>query len=166
MQLVMPQGGMTMIPKINKILYTTDLSQNSAYVFHYAFNSAEMHNAKIDILHVLQNVTFPSPEFSTVIDQEEEKTIRLEEIKKSLDDFVQQELKDNPSRINRISSIQVVEGSPTVRILQMANELKPDIVIMGTHSKGIIAQTFLGSVATNVLQRIKIPVFIIPLAKE
>ena len=162
----MPQEGMTMIPKINKILYTTDLSENSAYVFHYAFNSAEMHNAKIDILHVLQDATFVSPEFSTVIDQEEEKIVILEEIKKSLDDFVRRELKNNPARINRISSIQVVEGSHTVRIIQMADKLKPDIVIMGTHSKGVIAQTFLGSVATNVLQRIKIPVFIIPLPKK
>jgi nucleotide-binding universal stress UspA family protein len=102
-----------------------------------------MHNAKIDIFHVLQDAAFVSPEFSTVIDQEQEKIVILEEIKKSLDDFVQRELKDNPARINRISSIQVVEGSPTVKILQMADKLKPDIVIMGAHSKGVIAQTFL-----------------------
>ena len=43
-----------MIPKINKILYTTDLSLNASYVFRYALNSAEKHNAKIHILHVVQ----------------------------------------------------------------------------------------------------------------
>ena len=43
-----------MIPKINRILYTTDLSLNAAYVFRYALNSAEKHNAKIDVLHVVQ----------------------------------------------------------------------------------------------------------------
>lgn len=42
-----------MIPQIKKILYVTDLSQKSAYVFRYAANSAKKHDAKIIILHVL-----------------------------------------------------------------------------------------------------------------
>ena len=42
-----------MIPKINKILYATDLSENSAYAFRYAINSAIAHDAQIVILHVL-----------------------------------------------------------------------------------------------------------------
>ncbi len=51
-------------------------------------------------------------------------------------------------------------------ILQKADELKSDILIMGTHGKGLIAYTFLGSVAQEVLQRIRIPVFVIPIPKE
>jgi nucleotide-binding universal stress UspA family protein len=159
------EGGKAMIPKINKILYTTDLSENSEYVFSYALNSAEMHDAKIDIIYVLQYTVSSGPDFIVLLDQEE-KTAILEKIKKRLDDFVQRELKDNPARIKRVSSIQVVEGSPAVEILKMADKLKADILIMGTHSKGVIAHTFLGSVAANVLQRIRIPVFIIPLPKE
>ena len=45
-----------MIPKIQKILYATDLSQNSAYAFRYAINSAKKHDASIIILHVLEKV--------------------------------------------------------------------------------------------------------------
>ena len=40
-----------MIPKIKKILYATDLSENSAYAFRYAVNSAKQHNAELVILH-------------------------------------------------------------------------------------------------------------------
>jgi len=36
-----------MIPNINKILYATDLSDNSAYAFRYAINSALKHDADI-----------------------------------------------------------------------------------------------------------------------
>ena len=43
-----------MIPRIKKILYTTDLSKNSAYAFRYAVNSAKNHNAKIIILYVVE----------------------------------------------------------------------------------------------------------------
>jgi nucleotide-binding universal stress UspA family protein len=63
-------------------------------------------------------------------------------------------------------SFQVVEGDPAAQILQQSDELKPDMVVMGTHSKGMLAYTFLGSVAEKVLHRIKIPVFIIPIPKE
>ena len=54
-------------------------------------------------------------------------------------------------------------GDPTDVILQTVEELKPDILLLGTHSKGIIEKAFLGSVATKVLQRIRIPVYIIPI---
>jgi len=46
-----------MIPKITKILYATDLSANSAVAFCYAVNLAEKHNARMTILHVLDNLT-------------------------------------------------------------------------------------------------------------
>jgi nucleotide-binding universal stress UspA family protein len=47
----------------------------------------------------------------------------------------------------------------------MADELNCDVIIMGTHAKGIIANTFLGSTAKRVLRRTRKPVFIIPLPK-
>ncbi len=43
-----------MIPNIKKILYATDLSENSAYAFRYAINSALKHDAGIIILHVFE----------------------------------------------------------------------------------------------------------------
>ena len=45
-----------MIPKIQKILYATDLSLNSVYALRYAMNSALKHNADIIILHVFEKV--------------------------------------------------------------------------------------------------------------
>ncbi len=48
-----------MIPKIKNILYTTDLSKNSAYAFRYAVNSAGHHGADIHILHVLEVPLYP-----------------------------------------------------------------------------------------------------------
>ncbi len=50
-----------------------------------------------------------------------------------------------------------------MKILQRADELKADMVVMGTHGKGWLAHAFLGSVAEKVLHRIKIPVLISPI---
>jgi nucleotide-binding universal stress UspA family protein len=160
-------GGLSLasIPKIEKILYTTDLSENSVYVFRYALNSAEVHDAEIHILYVLKYF-FPLPYgFLAVSTPEDEKPAILEQIRRRLDDFVQRELENNPARMNRVSSIQVIEGEPVVEILKKADEMKADVLIMGTHSKGLVSQTFLGSVAADVLQHSGVPVFIIPIPR-
>jgi len=162
-----------MIPKIQRILYATDLSPNSAYAFQYAINSAIKHDAGIIILHVFEPVTTAvRAQMGFYLDDERRKQIfddqvsnTIDRIKKRLSTFSDKELKDYPKAEDRIESIQVFEGFPADAILEMANELECDAIVMGTHGKGIIANTFLGSVAKRVLRRSRLPVFIIPLPR-
>jgi len=162
-----------MIPKLQRILYATDLTPNSAYAFRYAINSAMKHDAKIIILHVFES---PSPtvraQMEFYLDDEQRKKIfeervsyALDRIKKRLRAFSDKELKDYPKAEDRIESIKVCEGFPADMILEKANELECDAIVMGTHGKGIIANAFLGSVAKRVLRRTRKPVFIIPLPR-
>jgi nucleotide-binding universal stress UspA family protein len=51
-------------------------------------------------------------------------------------------------------------------ILKAADEEQCSLIILGTHGKGFLKQTFLGSVARSVLDRARKPVFIIPLPRE
>lgn len=87
-------------------------------------------------------------------------------IKNRLEKLREQEFKDHPDHSDILISIEVCEGYPAEKILSKAQEYNCDEIIMGTHSKGIIANTFLGSVAKRVLRRTRKPVFIIPLPKE
>jgi nucleotide-binding universal stress UspA family protein len=162
-----------MIPKIRRILYATDLSPNSAYAFRYATNSAIKHDATIIILHVFESM---SPAIRTQMgfyldDQQRKKILddrvsyTIDRIKKRLSTFSEKELKDYPKAGDRIESIQVCEGFPADAILEKANELECDAIVMGTHGKGIIANTFLGSVTKRVLRRTRKPVYIIPLPR-
>jgi nucleotide-binding universal stress UspA family protein len=64
-----------------------------------------------------------------------------------------------------VKSIEVCEGFPAEVILSKADKLNCDAIVMGTHGKGIIANTFLGSTSKRVLRRTRKPVFIIPLPK-
>jgi nucleotide-binding universal stress UspA family protein len=45
-------------------------------------------------------------------------------------------------------------------------DLKADILILGMHGRDIFKHTFLGSVSQKVLQRIRKPVYIIPIPEE
>jgi nucleotide-binding universal stress UspA family protein len=160
-----------MIPRFKKILYATDLSENSAYAFRYAVNSAQQHDAKIHILHVVEGIR--GNILSAYFEMEKLQEIRekgKEEIKdrirKRLEIFCQKELMDNPECGDLVASIEVVEGDPAAEILRKADELGVDLVVMGTHGKGLLEHAFLGSVAERILHRIKIPVLTIPIPKE
>jgi len=162
-----------MIPKIKKILYTTDLSPNSAYAFRHAISSAEKHNADIIILHILE---LPHATILGLLEDcfDEEQYERIlknnivetkNQIKNRLKVFCEKELKDDLEVINRVISIQVCQGYPADMILQKAEELDCDAIVMGSHGKGIIRHTFLGSTTLKVLRRARKPIFIIPLPK-
>lgn len=162
-----------MLPKIKRILYATDLSPNSKYVFRYAINSATRHDAKIIILHVLEPVSQAvRAQMESFLDENQLKKIfdekiayTIELIEKRLKKFCEEELADDPKAADRVESIEVCEGFPPDDILEKANKWGCDAIVMGTHGKGIIANTFLGSTAKRVLRRARIPIFIIPLPK-
>lgn len=56
----------------------------------------------------------------------------------------------------------IKEGDYTENILQMASDMKADIIVMGTHSRKGLDKVLLGSVAENVLHLATVPMFIIP----
>ena len=163
-----------MIPSIKNILYASDLSKNSAYAFRYAVNSAQKHKADIYILHVVE--TMPAATeglISQYIGEDKLKKMRreteenmVEKIRERLRQFAERELKRDPKTLKRVVSIEVAHGDPAAEILQKADEMDADVVIMGTHGKGVIRHAFLGSVSERVLSRIRKPVFIIPLPEE
>jgi nucleotide-binding universal stress UspA family protein len=162
-----------MIPQINKILYATDLSQNSAYVFRHAVNSAKKHDAKIIILHVLEQMPASTeaivrsyiPVEQKMKIQEEKIAHAMDRIQKRLEVFCEKELQDDPDFTDQIESVEVCEGFAPDTVLRMADERNCDAIIMGTHARGAIANSFLGSTAKRVLRRTRKPVFIIPLPK-
>lgn len=162
-----------MMPEIQKILYATDLSDNSAYAFRYAIHSAKRHDAKIIILHVLEELpSYVQTMVQSYLNKEQQKKISegniadtMDRIRKRLKIFCDRELKDDPESMDRIESIEICEGYPPDEILKKVDELECDAIVMGTHGKGIIKETYLGSMTKKVLRRVRKPVFIIPLPK-
>jgi nucleotide-binding universal stress UspA family protein len=163
-----------MIPEIKRILYATDLSRNSSYAFLYAADMARRHNAKIVILHSIEPVRYMYSEgMSGRVEEilqkakKEERETDLEEIKKYLQDFCKKtENQIGFPCVELVSKILVPLGHPVEEILKTADEEGCDAIVLGTHGKGFLRHTFLGSVAEDVLERTRKPVFIIPLPSE
>ena len=163
-----------MIPRIKRILYTTDLSDNSICVFRYAINSAKNHDARIIILHVLEPLSNTTNAIvNSYLTEEQVEKISEErlayandQIRKRLKTFCEEELKNDPESADRVESIELCEGFPAEMILRKADELNCDAIVLGTHGKGFIRNAFLGSTSKRVLRRTRKPVFIIPLPRE
>jgi nucleotide-binding universal stress UspA family protein len=163
-----------MIPQIKKILYATDLSKNSVYAFRYATKMAEKYDAGMIILHVIEPIPSIAKHYMKVyVDESKweekikyEQDLAIERIKKRLQEFCKQETQDAPQCLAQVSSILVRPGYPVEEILKAADEEDCSIIVLGTHGKGFLKQTFLGSVAHSVLDRAKKPVFIVPLPYE
>ena len=161
------------IPDIKKILYPTDLSDNSAYAFRYAINSALKHDAAIIILHVFELITTTNRfALDLYLDEELRKKIfnervsdTLDRIRKRLKMLCDKEFNGDSKYAGKVESIEVCEGFPAEEILKKADEFNCDAIVMGTHGKGLIRHAFLGSTAKRVLRRTRKPVFIIPLPK-
>jgi nucleotide-binding universal stress UspA family protein len=86
----------------------------------------------------------------------------VEKIQAAIQRTCEGAFKDDPTCTQRIAGIQVVVGYPADEILNKIEELGCDALIMGTHSKGVVTHTFLGSVAERVLRRNRKPTIVIP----
>jgi nucleotide-binding universal stress UspA family protein len=163
-----------MLPAVKNILYTTDLSKNSAFAFRYAMVLADSLDAKITIIYVLPMIDsamevpiitqMGEDQYYKLMEERSRETV--EKIKELLRDFTRREAKDAKKHEERVSSILVREGHTVDEILKTADRLQSDIIIMGAHGKGLLRYTFLGTVSDKVLRRSRIPVLVVPIPKD
>lgn len=163
-----------MLPEVKKILYSTDLSKGSATAFEHAAYLAKKTGAEIHILHVVEKLSNDAKMTlqTYVLDKNsrhdllQERVHHAEEKMNDRQDYFWQDLHPDEIAVReQIKSIQVVEAFPAETILKVSKELEVDLIVMGTHEKGIL-HTFLGSVAKNVLNRSRVPMLIVPLPEK
>lgn len=163
-----------MLPDIKKILYCTDLSENSAQAFRYAVLLGKMTGAELHLLHVVEKLSEDAMlTLRTYIIDRTQRHDALEErrklartlLDKRQDAFWAGVDEEDRKVRDQIKSIEVVESYPAEAILRQAEAKKCDLIVMGTHEKGL-SHAFLGSVAKDVLHRSRAPTMIIPLPRK
>ena len=161
---------MTTIPKIDKILYATDLSDHSANAFRYAVALANLSGARITVLHVLSDLP-PNAEIllTTILGYESQTELRRkskeelrESIKTYLETFCSQIVNELPSCPLLVENTIVEEGKPVNVILHQINQIKCDLVIMGSRGQGLVTEALIGGTSRRVLKRSPKPVLIVP----
>lgn len=160
-----------MIPEIKKILYATDLSENARHAFGYAVSLASRYGAGITFLNVLEDMSpYRDSLMINVLGQD-----KWEELLKNNRENLLQKAKDDiKSFCDDVSAkvpacpfitdeIVVKIGEPVEEILDLVESSNCDLVVMGSHGRGMLADKLIGSTSRRVLRRCKKPVLLIRL---
>jgi nucleotide-binding universal stress UspA family protein len=162
-----------MLPKIETILYTTDLEHDAPYVFRYALALARQHQAKIVAVHGMEPLTpfgqslveqYISHDTSEEMHSKARETVKAQ-LKTRIEQLCAKECNNAPSCENAVSSIQVVEGYPSQVIVDTAKAISADLIVMGERNQNIISKVVMGSTTRKVLQSAAQPVLVVKIPK-
>lgn len=164
---------------VKTILYTTDLSDTALHAFSYAASLAAAYNARLIILHVIEDYPAIEPSLKNLLRQEQWKDIKEKYIRDT------RETLSGKSRDNRIvrealtrfsqnaedgqygepvtsDEVIVLFGGPVEKIIETSKEKNCDLIVMGAHGHGLL-QSLLGTTTRKVLSESKIPVVAVPI---
>ena len=143
------------------ILIASDLGPKAKIAAQKAVQIAHQFDSKISVLNVHE-------EF---MDKDEMEMLRV-----SVDDMQNQfrqiaieaksEIKSlfNELQANDIElEILLREGIPSKEILYLANELRADLIVIGTNGKDNFTDYFLGTTSENVISKSNCPVLVVPM---
>jgi nucleotide-binding universal stress UspA family protein len=141
-----------------KLLLPTNFSAVAAHAARFARALAEEYGGTLYVLHVSPPaVATPTPDVAgEVLVLPPQET----ELRRDVRAFVRGAL--GPLRIPVITEVRV--GSPAPVICDYAHELGVDLIVLGTHARGLTRRLFLGSVSRAVLERAGCPVLMVPQA--
>ena len=136
---------------LKQILVPIDFSEPSEAALNYGIALARGFRAKLHLLHVLAkapaesggSVEYPIGLFERMRDDAREHLGKI---------LTGHQAEDVPSEFTtRV-------GAPYVEIVRYAKDRDIDLVVMGTHGRGLVAHMLMGSVAENVVRRAPCPV--------
>ena len=138
------------------VLLAVDYTKHSVYVAEKARVLANKYQAKLSVIHVLDNIPMPDTNYGTVIALDQispDELLEAEKIK-----FM--ELGDQLAIdvVNR----WMVWGIPTQEIINIADQEQVDLIIVGSHGRHGLA-LLLGSTANSVLHHAKCDVMAVRL---
>lgn len=136
--------------KITNILVPVDHSPFSEQALDYAAEFAAKLNAKLTLLTVIGIPTYGVPELGVGITASMMDNL-IRDNQKALDDLAKRHQ-------DVVGQTLVRAGDARDVILQTAEEVKADLIVMGTHGRRGISRALLGSVAEMVVRTSPIPV--------
>lgn len=138
--------------QIKKILYCTDLTERSEPAFEYAELLAKLAAAELHVLHVVAEMAdarrgMMQPESFEIM----EKEVKIH-VLKEMDLFCKKGIKETKC------TTEVVVGVPFKEIIRCAQEIKADLIVIGTHGQTALEHAMVGSTAERVVRRSEVPV--------
>jgi len=171
-----------MIPRIKKILFTTDLSDSARYSFRFAADIAAHYGAGIVAMHVIDDIPHNiEATISGLLGEEKWKELQEKNeqdvrniligkktekrlIEQALEIFFGKFQNAFPEGTGQFEII-VEKGNVVEKIIEHSEKNECDLIVMTYHSRNMLAETIIGGVTRKVLKRSKKPVLLVPVTE-
>lgn len=143
------------MPRIARILVPTDFSAASDVALSYARSLATQFGASINLVHV-----FEDPLASGAFVGDGIVAMPLDLREGMLRDAREQLEKQHAKHVQSLplSSADLLVGPAAKRIVEHAEKIHADLIVMGTHGRGGLGHVLLGSIAEKVVRTARCPV--------
>lgn len=144
--------------RFRNVLLPTDFSPLSRHAVPFARSVAEMYGASLHLLHVMtpEVQPFPAPDIGMGV-------LALPpdegQARKALDDFAAETLAGFALKIVKEACV----GAPVSEITRYACRQQIDLIVIGTHARGVVTRIFLGSVSKAVMEHAPCAVLMVPM---
>lgn len=157
---------------IKNILYATDLGLYAPYLLQHVMSLASKHDAQVHAVHAIEPIgVFAESILSTYMPPKEVGELRrrgfndvMDKIREQVNDAFADEFTECNCDLKLINDIQVISGKPADVIIETSQRCNADLIVIGTNSQPSDTPA-LGSVASTVLNRSAVPVFLVPMVK-
>jgi len=147
--------------QLKRVLVPTDFSESAHHALTYGTSFAREYKAHLVLLHVVENLTvgyasdlFPVP---------------MAEVFQEISGYARAELAKLAAEVREKGvevEDQVVQGKPSAEIVRFAENNAIDMIVLGTHGKGMLDQALFGSTTERVVRRAPCPVLTVRLTEH
>jgi nucleotide-binding universal stress UspA family protein len=138
---------------VSRILVATDFSRQAELALEWALRFREQFSAQLVLFHVID--IFSLAEISC-------RAVGGDPLLPMLRDEAKRNMQQWQARAPEAETV-IREGSPRPVIVEAAEELECQMIVMGTHGRSGLAHLLLGSVAEYVVRYSKVPVLTVRL---
>lgn len=153
---------------MNKVLIAIDYNPSSQDVAESGHKLAKLMGAEVCLLHVMSDAAHYGMRYPTFMGYEGYSVgafdaNMVQEMYSISEDY----LKSAAKHLNDPNvTTHLTEGDAARAILDYADEWNADLIVMGTHSHSKLEKLLMGTIASSVLEKTKIPVYMVPIKKE
>lgn len=153
---------------MKKVLIAIDYNPISEKVAAAGKALAKQMNAEIGLVHVVADIAYYGANYPSFMGYDGyNATVDLSvhnEMRKVAENFLETAAKhlgeDEPL------TTHLADGDTADELLRYSKEWSADVLVMGTHSHSTLEKIFMGSVASKVIEKTEIPVYLVPIKKE
>jgi nucleotide-binding universal stress UspA family protein len=146
---------------LKRILLPTDFSESANHALRYGISFAREYKAELILLHVVETLSvgyasdlFPVP---------------MAEVLDEISGYARGEIAKltTQARERGVTAREaVLQGKPAAEIIRYAREEAVDMIVLGTHGRGVLDHALFGSTTERVVRKAPCPVLTCRLAEH